>query len=295
MSQKTIKAIYNSIPFKRPLFEIIKRNFNLPRSIYHYMRFVGQFEVHVAKGRSFTIMNHAMQLENDIFWKGIEGGWEHTSMSIWKTLSEDAQIIMDVGANTGIYGLVSKTVNASSQVHAFEPVDRVFEKLILNQDLNNFDTFCNKEALSNYDGEAVIYDKNTDHVYSVTVNEDRSDNPNSSIPTTIATKRLDTYIQEHNIVQIDLMKIDVEAHEPEVLQGMGKYLKEFMPTMLIEILEDHIGAKVEEAISEVPYLFFQIDEKSGMKRAKSLKKADSWNYLLCSEKTALKLAPFIVD
>lgn len=294
MSQKVVKAIYNTIPFKRPLFEKIKRNFNLPRSIYHYLRFTGEFEVKVDQISSFTIMNHAMQLENDVFWKGLQGGWEHTSMEIWKTLSKEANVIFDIGANTGIYALVSKSVNPKAEVHAFEPIERVFEKLTLNQRLNNFDTICNIEALSNYNGEATIYDKNTDHMYSVTVNEDRSDNPKSSLPTIIKTKRLDTYIEEKNLDKIDLMKIDVEAHEPQVLEGMGKYLKEFMPTILIEILEDDIGAKVELAIKGVPYLFFEIDENTGMKPAKSLKQANSWNYLLCSEQTAKGLADFIV-
>ena len=46
----------------------------------------------------------------------------------------------------------------------------------------------------------------------------------------------------------------------EVLEGLGKYLKEYQPTMLIEILNDEVGKKVETSVKEHGYLYFNIDE-----------------------------------
>lgn len=39
---------------------------------------------------------------------------------------------------------------------------------------------------------------------------------------------------------MDLMKIDVEGYEPQVLEGMGKYLALMKPAMLIEILSNEV-------------------------------------------------------
>ena len=37
--------------------------------------------------------------------------------------------------------------------------------------------------------------------------------------------RLDEFIEINNIDTLDLIKLDVELHEVQVLEGMGKYLK----------------------------------------------------------------------
>ena len=70
--------------------------------------------------------------------------------------------------------MLAKTIQPKSRVYAFEPVERVFVKLLYNNQLNNFDIFTEKKAISNYTGKAIIYDKDTTHTYSVTVNKDIS-------------------------------------------------------------------------------------------------------------------------
>ena len=82
------------------------------------------------------------------------------------------------------------------------------------------------------------------------------------------------------------MKIDVETHEVEVLQGMGKYLDLFRPAMLIEILNDEVGAGVEEMVKDKGYLYFNIDENAGLKKVDHIYKSDYYNYLLCDADTA---------
>ena len=85
------------------------------------------------------------------------------------------------------------------------------------------------------------------------------------------------------------MKIDVETHEPEVLEGMGVYLKQFKPTLLIEILNDTIGEEIQNVIKEIDYLYFNLDEKGNIKMVNNLKKSDYHNYLICERKIAVEL------
>ncbi|MBS1650680.1 MAG: FkbM family methyltransferase [Bacteroidetes bacterium] len=281
--KKVLKKTFQTLPFKKEIF-LFLRIFKLPHAIYKHLYFKGNFQVNI-NSKKLLINHYGFELENEIFWRGLENGWENISMRLWIELSKQSEVIFDIGANTGIYSLVSKTVNQNVKVYAFEPVKRVYEKLCANNALNNFDINCFELAISNQNGEAVIYDTPTDHVYSVAVNKNIADVKNPII-TKIKTETLHSFIRQHNITKIDLMKIDVETHEPEVLEGMQEFLQQYKPTLLIEILNDEVATKVESLIKHLDYLFFNIDEINKPKQVSKIDKSDFHNYLFCSEKTA---------
>ena len=81
---------------------------------------------------SFNIIHFGTEIENDIFWKGLTGGWEKISMKLWMQLCRKAKVILDIGANTGIYALTAKAVKPESSVFAFEPLHRMCDKLKRN-------------------------------------------------------------------------------------------------------------------------------------------------------------------
>jgi FkbM family methyltransferase len=285
--KNTLKKIYYTIPFKKEIFQILKP-FNIPRSIYQHLYFHGIFKVNFQKCH-FLIKHYGHQVENDIFWSSLTGGWEKVSLQLWIALCKESNTIIDIGANTGVYSLVAKAVNHNSKVYAFEPVKRVFQKLKTNCEINEFDVRCFEMALSNYDGEATIYDPPTEHVYSVTVNKNLFDNLDA-IETKIQARKLATIIRETNIDNIDLMKIDVETHEPEVLEGMEYFLEKFQPTLLIEILNDTIGQRVQEILKKIDYLYFSIDEASKPEKVVEITKSyRNRNYLICKKQIAKKI------
>lgn len=285
--KNTFKSIYNFIPFKKQIFSLIQP-FNIPKSIYQHLHFKGIFKVKF-ENHQFLIEHHGYQIENELFWSGLTQGWEKISMQLWIKLCEDSNTIIDIGANTGVYSLVAKAINPTSSVYGFEPVKRVFEKFQNNCALNNFNVKCFQQAASNFDGEAIIYDTQSEHVYSVTVNKNLSPENIKTIETKITTKKLSTFIKDFNIDKIDLIKIDVETHEPEVLEGMEEFLNKFQPTLLIEILNDEIGEKVQSIIKNIDYLYFNIDEVNIPKRVDKIVKSDYYNYLVCKKEIAKKL------
>jgi FkbM family methyltransferase len=246
------------------------------------------FQVNL-NNKHFTIEHHGFQIENEVFWSGITNGWEKISMQLWVELCKSSDVILDVGANTGIYSLVAKTIKPTSLVYGFEPVKRVFEKYKKNCQLNNYDIHCSEIALSDYDGEGVIYDTTSEHTYSVAVNKNIALDGISTIETKIEVRRLSSFIIENQIKKIDLIKIDVETHEVEVLKGMDKYLQAFQPTLLIEILNDEIGEKIQELIKDIDYLFFNIDEKNPPMKVDKIVKSNYYNYLICKKEIALRL------
>jgi FkbM family methyltransferase len=287
--KKLVKAIYSFIPLKKEIFIILRLIWRPSERIYRHLHFKGIFSVPLGKSRSFKMKHFGYQVENDIFWSGITKGWEKESLKLWLKLCEKADVIFDLGANTGIYSLVAKTIRPESKVFAFEPVQRIFSKLKENIVLNKFDIVAVEKAVSDKDGTAIIYDTSSEHVYSVTVNKNMSSSDTKVTEIEIRTITMDTFIRENNIQKLDLIKIDVETHEPEVLAGFSTYLPKFKPTMLIEILSDEVGSRVYGMVKDLGYLYFNIDEKGSIRQVDKITKSDYYNYLLCNRDTAVEL------
>lgn len=287
--KKILKCIYTYLPQKKILFILLKKIWTPPKKIYQHLHFKSAFKIKLDKLNSFKINHYGYQIENEIFWNGLQGGWESESIKLWIKLCKGAHTTIDIGANTGIYSLIAKTINSKSLIYSFEPVKRVYLKLNKNIELNNYDIITIEMAVSNYNGTAKIFDTQTEHIYSVTVNKNLASSDIIVNETIINTISLDSFIDKFNIKKIDLIKIDVETHEAEVLEGFSKYLSIFMPSMLIEILDDEIGRRVQEQVAGLGYLYFNIDERVGPRHVDKITKSDFYNYLLCTESTALEL------
>src|SRR5258705_11326726 len=168
--KKLIKKLYSIAPFKKELYSFIKFFGIPPERIYKHLYFKGIFNIRT-DGTSFKMYHYGYQLENDIFWNGLEGKWEKNSLKLWKELCKSSDVIFDIGSNTGIYSLLAKTVNKNAKVYAFEPVKRVYDKLLKNINLNRYHIETFEIAISNYSGKATIYDTESEHTYTVTVNK----------------------------------------------------------------------------------------------------------------------------
>lgn len=289
---RIMRHVYEFIPFKQGIFSIARHFWQPGDRLNNITYFEGDFDVKVDGHGSFRMRNYGygFLIENELFWRGLYKGHEKLSMELWAKLCRDSDVILDVGANTGIYSLVAKTVNPKARIFAFEPIKRVYEKLAANVALNNFEIKCFEEGVSNRDGTATIYDLPASHIYSVTIGGSIHGANVETVPTEIKTVRLDTAITRQGLQNVDLIKIDVETHEPEVMEGFGDLLDRFRPTILIEILNDEIGEKVERSVAGKGYLYFNIDDKqNSLRRTDSIRKSDLYNYLLCTEETAKML------
>jgi FkbM family methyltransferase len=282
------KRVYEHIPLKQPLFEVLRRTVPVPEPVYRHLLFRGIFRTAV-NGRSFQMHHHGYLVENEVFWSGLTGNFEGVSLGLWIKLSERANTILDIGANTGLFSLVAKTVNPSAAVHAFEPLDRVSQRLRQNCALNGYDVTCVPMAASNRNGDAIVYDLPSDHIYAVTVGKNMNAPGIAVIERPIKTVTLDSYIDAHGLPPIDLIKMDVESHEPEVLEGFRQHLEQ-RPTMLVEVIVEEAGRRVEEIVAPYGYLYFDIDEKKGLRRMRHIERSSSSNYLLCSEQMSRELA-----
>ncbi len=283
--KKLLNKIYKRIPFKQQLFSFIRNIIKVPHRIYRHLYFDGVISFKVF-GKKVRMNQKGYDVENTLFWGGIEGCWEKVSVDLWVKLSKRSTTILDVGANTGAYALVAKTVNSNADVYAFEPLDFIYKKLVDNTRLNELDIKCMPFALSDFDGNAKVYAESLDHLYSVTVNNNLSLPEHTTHEIEICARKLSTVVSEQHIAKIDLMKIDVEQHEAEVLRGMGEYLNKWRPDILIEILTDEVGQRVEDLVRNFGYLYFNNAEDGRVKQVNKIGKSDYYNYLLCSADNA---------
>ena len=268
--KEVLKSVYRSIPLKKQTFSAIKTFWIPSKDVYKHLHFKGPFKVDLGAGQHFYINNNNSEIENDIFWEGLDKCWEKVSLKLWMQLCPNAEVIFDVGAYTGMYSLAAKCLNPGCEVYTFEPSEDTYNKLVGNNRLNSYDIHCENLGVSDRDGKVEI-----EGIYQ-----------ENKFVNSVA---LDNYIEQNNITRLDLIKIDVEKHEPQVLKGFEKSLNKFKPTMLIESLTDDIGKQIQKYVKDLGYLYFNIDEDNGVRQVHEIRKSDYYNYLLCNEETAKSL------
>jgi FkbM family methyltransferase len=295
-----IEQVYAQVPLKRPVFEVLRRTVRLPRSLTWHLRFRGTFTVKIDSSHQFRLHHWGYMLENDLFWNGFGNGYEGTSLQIWRRLAPYARVILDVGANTGIYSLVARCLNPTATVIALEPVERVFRRLQRNIELNGGNLIVEKLAASDTTGEAVIYDRPDDHELTASLDPlmDRYCG-GGGIEYSVPTKRLDDVLSGAGLRSIDLAKIDVELFEPQVLLGLGSFLSNCKPTLLVEILNERVAREVNDITRNLGYNIFRVIEQHGLMRTSDIQATavKERNYLLVQDEIikATNLRDFVVQ
>lgn len=268
----------------------LRKVINLSISVYQHLHFKGVFSVKVDDCNSFKMYHHGYVLENRIFWEGLLYEDEKESLKLWIKLCQDSKVIFDVGANTGLYALVAKSVQPLAAVYAFEPVKRIYEKLRRNNDINNYDINCINVAVSDGNRKMILHESASEHIYNATLNKQLHHKATHTIETEVETIKLSTFIKHTSITPPDLIKIDVERHEAKALRGLQPYLAENRPKILVEVISDEIARELENIISELSYIYFYIDELQGPVKVNQIRKKKNLNYLICPSETAASLS-----
>lgn len=144
-------------------------------------------------------------------------------------LNDDPKLIIDIGANVGLYtqSLVSKFPN--STYFLFEPCKRNVE--IISDKFYSFDNvYCSSYALSNETTEKNLY-SNEEGSGLASLSKRRLDHFNifMDVVETVNTIRFDEFLKMDDIPEIpeiiDYVKMDVEGHELSVLEGFGSLIE----------------------------------------------------------------------
>lgn len=281
--KRIIKYIYNIFPFKQPIFNVLK-SFRLGDNITRHLVFNGIITLK-AGDKSFKMVNKGYFLEQLFFWKGLDA-WEKSSSHLWRALAERSDVIFDVGANTGVYTLLAKAFNTSAKLYAFEPIERIYNLLDQNVKLNKLQqtTTVNK-AVSNHVGIVEMHDMAEGNLYEASLETQYIDGLSYDRKRfrkrNVEVETIDHFVQANKITRIDLIKIDVETHEPKVIEGMRESLKHFRPIILIEILNHDVANAISVHFEDLNYVYYNINESTGYDRVDRIMPSTHFNYVLC--------------
>lgn len=144
--------------------------------------------------------------------------------------------IIDIGAHIGWYTV--DMAKKAKHVYAFECSPKSFNYLCANIALNNLDYNVTKFncALSNEAGISPYYIRDPNDGGGNGISKFEYDNINNTPYINVPKNTLDSY----NLTNIGFIKIDVEGHEKEVLEGSIKTLKNNnYPKILFESWDEH--------------------------------------------------------
>jgi FkbM family methyltransferase len=161
-------------------------------------------------------------------------------------------VTVDVGANCGLY--TRKLARLSKKVYAFEPSHKMAELLRRTSAPN---VNVHEIALSDQIGEAELFipKDNEQLVYGLASLEKRPMAPGHKVTSArVPMARLDAIVHE----DVAFIKIDVEGHELNVLNGAVELLENSQPVFLVEA-EDRHRAQATRLLFE----FFDVRHYSG--------------------------------
>jgi len=182
------------------------------------------------------------------FWQGEP---EIISMKLWCSVLDEHHFALDIGANTGRYSVIGGKFGGD--IIAFEPYIINYCRLIDNLKINNLN-YKNTLmiGLSNTNSEGFLKIKSP--LYYKSAGGKISNTGNK-----IKLAKLDD-IKFNK--PINIMKIDVEGHENQVIDGALGIIDKFRPNMIIEYNKDNFMHITNLLTNKFKYNYFLIDDKN---------------------------------
>src|ERR1700730_12543215 len=150
---------------------------------------------------------------------------EEDILSCWEAMAMGAKVVLDVGANAGIYSLAALAIQRDATIHAFEPTPEIAARLRATAKLNGLDQlYVHEAAVSSKNGEAILKrfrgELGTNEGMNF-ISEHLVDPDGERVQTVC----LDQFCQDCSIDQVDLLKLDVQGHELSALKGAERLIR----------------------------------------------------------------------
>jgi FkbM family methyltransferase len=150
---------------------------------------------------------------------------EEDILRCWESAAMGAKVILDVGANAGIYSLAALAIQPNATVHAFEPTPEIAARLRATAKLNELDRlYVHEAAVFSKNGQAALkrfrgeLDSNEGMNF---ISQDLGESGSERVQTVC----LDQFCRDHSIGHVDLLKLDIQGHEHSALQGAQNLIK----------------------------------------------------------------------
>lgn len=195
-----------------------------------------------------------------------EHEYEKQNVKLLREHLKPGSTFIDIGAHVGYHSLIaSHLVGNTGRVICFEPNKESFKRLQMHLELNNAGNIAARNlAVSDKDAEAEFFvNPFNDGGHSL----ESFHGYQPLRRTQVRSINLDDFLQkEFSGLPVSFIKIDVEGHQLNVLNGMTETINKWRPKMIIEVGENDPGRNdtfrfLEEAgynciwIGAMDYLF----------------------------------------
>jgi FkbM family methyltransferase len=219
------------------------------------LRAVRDFSVATSHGRIRLCDPSRWLVPKSLYWFGSRG-YEPGTIEVLAPLARRSATFLDVGANTGYYGLFAAKENPRLSVYAFEPAPQTYEQLLENVEVNGLRNVTPiRCAVGDRSGTARLYLSDDDCTAS-TLPGFRQARQDVEVP----MLTIDQFVAERGLDRVDLIKIDVEGTEDKILHGAQRVLRGHRPVVICEVLAGRNEEKLQSIAEQVEYRYAKITE-----------------------------------
>ncbi|MEA2551448.1 MAG: hypothetical protein QOE25_1217 [Actinomycetota bacterium] len=190
---------------------------------------------------------------------------DQTALEIFTALSLESEVVLDIGAYTGIFTLAAVAADPNLHAHAFEIVPAVAEALRMNVERNGVSERVTIHQVGvGEEGTSVILPVGHD---GSALPDFYSTRLTFSDGVEVPVRSLDALTEAIPAEARAVMKIDVEGTEAEILQQGARFLSTNHPDILCEVLHGvGDGPALEAVLGPLGYRYYLVEE-SGVRRS----------------------------
>lgn len=185
----------------------------------------------------------------------LENSFEDQEINLILKMVPEEGVILDIGANIGLYSRILASKRPKAKVFSFEPSTEPYKYLLINANLSNNIIF--NIGLSDKSGIYSFYEYEDDALSSFMPSNRSKLKKISNYSSVNGFELLQLLNQANNII---LIKIDVEGFEQEVINGLKPIIESQHPLMMIELIFNEQSIYLFGYLIEIGYQAFYVKE-----------------------------------
>ena len=193
-----------------------------------------------------------------LHWIGLSYHEPITTLLFFELLKK-SKVFFDIGANVGYFSLIAAMYHPKLQVTSFEPNPKLNRILTENVAINNLSIKVESMAVSNCAKEQPLFIAHSD--MSASLEPDFRETASEVIVESIS---LDQYAGKRLPDNGVLIKIDVEGHESQVIQGSADIISRYHPDFVVEVIDSD---ETNNILTDNDYSFYEIG-RTGLSEAR---------------------------
>lgn len=244
-----------------------KRGTDIARSI----KDIHQKKISICKrGKYFTV--DSKKIRSYKFWKEyMNDDWEPGTFKIFEEFLDKNHSYIDIGSYIGPTVLYASQL--AKHCFAIEPDPIAFQELKNNIELNEHlksDVTLSNYCISNSIGLAKLFSHVEKLEYGGGSGSSLIDLKENDNFWEVQTTTIQQFVQSFSITDCNFIKMDIEGSEFDLIPSMSDYLKNFKPSLLIEL---HLMC-VKDPIKKLEKVFQTLDIYDYVYDADLLKEID---------------------